>query len=265
MTIKTFGFAKAASTAMALALFAGLGMPSSAKADEAHAKTTLKAMSDYLAAQEAISFGYDTNLEVVTADHQKLAFASSGFVDLKRPDKIRATRDGGFANVEMIFDGKTLTLLGKGLNAYAQAEIPGDIEHLTTELREKFQKPMPGADLLGSNVYDVLMDGVTDVKDLGSGVIGGTECDHFAFRADEIDWQIWIAQGSAPYPCRYVITSREVDQGPQYSVQVRDWKVGGDVAADDFAFNNTTDAKKVDPSDLSDIDELPAQFAPKGN
>ena len=74
-----------------------------------------------------------------------------------------------------------------------------------------------------------------------------------------------VAQGPAPYPCRYVITSREVDQGPQYSVQVRDWKTGADVAADDFAFNNTTDAKKVEASDLTDIDELPAQFAPKGN
>ena len=32
---------------------------------------------------------------------------------------------GGFANVEMIFDGKTLTLLGKDANLYTQAEVPG--------------------------------------------------------------------------------------------------------------------------------------------
>jgi hypothetical protein len=257
--------AEAAMSATALVLLVGLGAPITAQADEAHAKTMLKAMSDYLAAQQVISFGYDTNLEVVTKDRQKLLFASSGTAALSRPDKIRATREGGFASVEMIFDGTTLTLLGKNANLYAQAEVPGDLDHLVDELRDKFHRPVPGADLLTSNVYDVLMDGVTDVKDLGSGVIGGAECDHLAFRAKEVDWQIWIAQGASPYPCRYVITSKEVDQGPQYSVQVRDWNVGSEVAADDFAFKNTTDAKKVDATELTDTDELPDQFSPGGN
>ncbi len=142
--------------------------------------------------------------------------------------------------------------------------MPSVMQPLIDELRDKFHRPVPGADLLMSNVYDVLMDGVTDVKDLGSGVIGGSECDHLAFRAKEVDWQIWIAQGAAPYPCRYVITARDVDQGPQYSVQVRDWKTGSDVAADDFSFNNATNAKQVEAKDLGDIDELPEQFSPGG-
>ena len=58
------------------------------------------------------------------------------------------------------------------------------------------------------------MADVIDVKDLGSGVIGGVECDHLAFRTKEVDWQIWIAQGNRPYPCRYVITSSKVAQAP---------------------------------------------------
>ena len=45
-------------------------------------------MSDYLAAQKAISFKYDTNLEVVTKEHQKLLLASSGKMEVGRPDKI---------------------------------------------------------------------------------------------------------------------------------------------------------------------------------
>jgi hypothetical protein len=254
---------KAAASASVLVLALGLGA-SNANADEAEAKALVKAMSDYLAAQQTIAFGFDTSLEVVTKDHQKILFASSGTADLARPDKIRATRAGGFANVELIFDGKALTLLGKDANLYTQAEVPGTIDQLIDTLRDKFHRPVPGADLLMSNVYDVLMDGVTDAKDLGSGVIGGTECDHLAFRGKEVDWQIWIAQGAAPYPCRYVITSRDVDQGPQYSVQIRDWKTGSEVAADDFAFKNDTNAKKVDAKELMDTDELPSQYTPGG-
>jgi hypothetical protein len=249
----------------ALALMLGLGgARSGASADEADARNLFKAMSDYMAAQKAIAFQYDTNLEVVTQDKQKLALASSGTLTLNRPDKIRITRTGGFADVEFLFDGKTLTLLGKTANLYGQLEVPGTLDHLIDELRDKHGKPVPGADLLLSNINDQLMATVVDVKDLGSGVIGGVECDHLAFRTKEVDWQIWIAQGSRPYPCRYVITSTTVEQAPQYSLTIRDWKTGDEVGAEDFSFKNATSAKKMDLADLPNMDELPQIFAVGG-
>src|SRR5215510_4761785 len=113
-TIRTWGAALAMTTMATLP---------AARADEAQAKELFKAMSDYMAAQKAISFDYDANLEVVTKEGQKLGLASSGTVILNRPDKIRTTRAGGFMNVEMVFDGKTLSLLGKDANAYYQTEV----------------------------------------------------------------------------------------------------------------------------------------------
>jgi hypothetical protein len=257
---KWTGVSATAISVMALAFMVGLGTPSGARADEANAKNLLKAMSDYLAAQKAISFEYDTNYEVVTKDKQKLALASSGTITLNRPDKIHATRSGGFADIELLFDGKTLTLLGKNANLYTQIDVPGTVDHLIDELREKYKRPLPGADLLLSNVYDQLMPDVVDAKDLGSGVIGGVECDHLAFRTPEVDWQIWIAQGDRPYPCRFVITTKLVASEPQYSVQVRDWKTGEEVASDDFGFKNPANAKKIDLKDLPDIGDLPKHF-----
>jgi len=234
-----------------------------ARADEAQAKELFKAMSDYMAAQQVISFEFDTSLEIIATDGQKLALASSGSVTLNRPDKIRATRAGGFANVEMVFDGKTVSLLNKEANLYTQAEIPGTIDHLVDELRDKFNRPVPGADLLMSNVYDQLMPLVTGVKDLGSGVIRGVECDHLAFRTTDVDWQIWIAQGDRPYPCRYVVTTKTVEGWPQYTVDVRSWKTGAEVATADFAFKAPAGARKQEAGELPDIDELPAIWAKK--
>ena len=92
---------------------------------EAGAKALLKAMTEYVAAQKAISFDYDVSLEVVTRDDQKLTLAASGNVELARPDKVRASRSGGFADIETVFDGKTLTILGKNMNIYTQVAIPG--------------------------------------------------------------------------------------------------------------------------------------------
>ena len=95
-------------------------------------------------------------------------------------------------------------------------------------------------------------------------MIGGVECDHLAARTEEVDWQIWIAQGDRPYPCRYVVTSRMITGAPQYSVDIRDWKAGDQVTASDFNFGNTTNAKQVDLKALPDMDELPGVFAVGG-
>jgi len=250
----------AAALALVLCLYAPIG----ALADEADARALVKAMSDYMASQKVISFAYDASLEVVTVDHQKLALASSGTVALNRPDKLRATRAGGFADIEMIFDGKTLTLLGKNTNLYAQIDIPGSIDHLIDELHNTYDRPLPAADLLMTNVDEELMSGVVDVKDLSSGVIGGEECDYLAFRTEEVDWQIWIAQGDRPFPCRYIITSKKVADGPQYSIQFRDWKTGDEVAAEDFSFKNPTSAKQIDLKDIAEMSDLPENFTPGG-
>ena len=230
--------------------------------DSAEAKKLLKAMSDYLAAQTAISFDYNGTLEIVTNDEQELALESSGTVLLNRPDKIRTERSGGFVDFETLFDGKTLTLLGKNAKKYAQLDVPGTIEHLIDELRDKYDRPLPAADLLTSNAYAVLMEDVYDSKDLGSGVINGKECDFLAFRKDEVDFQVWIAQGDKPYPCKFVVTSRRVTGGPAYGVEFRNWKTGVDVAADDFMFKNTIGAEKIEVKELQDkMGDLPPNFS----
>jgi hypothetical protein len=111
-------------------------------------------------------------------------------------------------------------------------------------------------------VNDALMPDVVGVKDLGSGVVGGVECDSLAFRSTEVDWQIWIAHGDKPYPCRYVITSKDVAGSPQYTVQTSNWKTGDAVAVTDFTFKNTTNATQVDLEALTGAGEIPEHFSP---
>lgn len=249
-------------SAAALALIFIAGMPA-AKADEAQARALFKTMSDYLAKQQMISFDLDTTLEVVSKDQQKVAFASSGEITLSRPDKLRGTRHGGFANVEFVFDGKTMSLLGKDIKLFLQIDVPGTIDNLVDVLRTQYQRPVPAADLLSANVYEAIMPYVTDVKDLGSGVIRGVECDHFAFRTPDVDLQIWITQGEHPYPRRYTLSSSKITGSPQYTVDVTNWKTGKAVTPVDFAFKAPSDARRLAPGDKLDIDDLPDFYKPK--
>ncbi len=237
------------------AFLAGLVPAGGAFADDA--KALLKAMSDYMAKQKDFSFTYESTVEAVTPDFQKLQFVSSGSANVSRPDKIHVTRTGGFANVDVTFDGKTLTVYGKNLDAYAQIEAKGTLDELRDRLADAGVET-PGGDLLGSNVYDTLIADVTDAKHIASAYVDGVECEYLAFRTPDTDWQIWIQTGDTPIPRRYVITSKHVVQAPQYSFQLKDFKSGAEAGAASFTFDKPASAKQVDLSALELVDELPA-------
>ena len=118
--------------------------------------------------------------------------------------------------------------------------------------------------MLISDPYNALMPEVNDAKDLGSGVIHGVECDHLAFRTKEVDWQIWIAQGARPYPCRYVITSKKVTGYPQYTLDTWGWKTGAEVASDSFKLEIPAGVKNLPPDEVRELNDIPSLFTAKG-
>ena len=227
-------------------------------AEEADARAIFKSMSDFLVAQKTLSFDYDATLEIVTEDMEKVGFASSGALTASRPSNVRVTRTGGFADVEMVYDGTTLSVYGKNLDAFARVPSEGTIDELIDTLRFDFELEVPAADLLSSDPYGIMMSNVTTGQDLGSGVIRGKVCDHLAFRTADVDWQLWVAQGDKPFPCRFTITSRMTVLAPSYSIEFSGWKSGDDVAADDFQLETGADAKEVAMTDLEGLDEVPA-------
>lgn len=239
----------------AVAVSAALWSAGVAQADEAFARATFQAMSDYLGSQAAFAFDYDSTLDVVTDDNQKLSLASSGTVSLERPGNLHATRDGGFASVALAYDGQVMTVVNADANVFATVEVAGSVDDLIDTLRKTYGQPLPAADLLGSDVASALLPLFAEEKDLGAGVIGGVTCDHFAFRTAEVDLQVWIAQGDKPYPCRYVITDTQTTGWPEYRIDVRNWRTGEGVA-DSLAFEVPANATQVDLTAVPDVNEL---------
>src|SRR5882757_988092 len=108
----------------------------------------LKAMADYLAGQKSLSGKFDSDIEVITPELQKIQFTSSGELKMSRPDKLRIRRTGGYADVELVFDGKTVSLYGNNAKAYAQADMVGTFDQLVEGIQAKTGGAMPGTDLL---------------------------------------------------------------------------------------------------------------------
>ena len=229
----------------------------SARADDA--AMVLKAMTDYIAAQKSISATFDSDVEVVTPELEKIQFASSGKFQLSRPDKLRISRTGGYADVQLVYDGKTVSIYGNNAKAYAQADLAGTIDQLVDLIQVKSGAAMPGMDLLLSNAYDEMMSNVILGMHVGQGVIDGVECEHLAFRGADTDWQIWIESGARPVPRKYVITSKTIAGAPQYTLRIKGWNTDAVADADAFVFKPPADAMKasLDSDIMVEFDELP--------
>jgi hypothetical protein len=227
--------------------------------DEHDAAKILKAMSDYTSTQKSISATFDSDIEVITPELQKIQFTSSGQMKLDRPDKLRIRRTGGYADVELVFDGKTLSLYGNNAKSYVQTDAAGSVDQIIDTLQAHTGAAMPGTDLLLTHSYDELMADVIDSEHVGQGVVDGVECEHLAFRGVDADWQIWIEKGARPVPRKYVITSKTLAGAPQYTLRIKDWKTDPIADADAFVFKPPADATKVslDSDVMMEFDELP--------
>lgn len=206
----------------------------------------LAVMSETLKGMSTLSADYDADHEIINLAGQKIQYSASGSIALDRAKGFSMTRKGPFADAEVIFDGKTISLYGKALNVYAQLDSPGpSVEDATEEFRAATGLDAPGADLLASDPYAVLTEGVTEGVVVGSAFVGGIACDHLAFRTDTVDWQIWISKGEKPLPLKYVITTKWVTGAPEYSLRLTNWNTGG-IDPAQFAFTPPADARKVE-------------------
>ena len=64
-------------------------------AQAADAKTILKSMSDYVSSPKNIELTFDTDIEIITPQLEKIQFTNSGDLLLSRPDKLQAHRVAG--------------------------------------------------------------------------------------------------------------------------------------------------------------------------
>jgi len=236
-----------------------------AQGQKGDAKSILRATADYVSSQQTIELKFDSDIEVVTPQLEKIQFTNSGEVLLSRPDKLRAHRVGGYADVELIFDGKVASVYGKNLNAYAQFEVPGTVDHLIEALRAGHGVALPGADFLLSRPYEVLVADVMEAKHIGRGVVDGVEVEHLAFRNFDTDWQLWVDVGDKPVPRKLVITSKTLNGAPQYTFRIKSWKTGFTPARNAFEFSPPAGAEQIDANDLIELDELPPEAPVGGN
>jgi hypothetical protein len=66
---------------------------------------------------------------------------------LSRPDKLRVRRTGGYADVELVYDGKTISIYGNNAKSCVQADLPGTVDQMIDALQERSGVGLPGTEL----------------------------------------------------------------------------------------------------------------------
>lgn len=166
---------------------------------------------------------------------------------ISKPDKLWLQSAGDRSNTTMWKDKTLFTLLDGNDNIYVQLDAPGTIEQTVDMIYEKYGISTPLADMLSSDIYEVLMGRVKTCSYLGLHHAGEAVCHHIAATQDDIDWQIWIDQGAEPIIHKIVIVYKQLPGSPRYSAVLAEHTKLDTVPDATFTFQPPPGVEKIQP------------------
>jgi len=235
-------------------MLASHGSIAGAQADTSKIDTSavnaLVRMGTYLRTLNTFQVSAVVTTEDVNDDGMKLQSTSNVSLLAQRPNRLFADITNDRQPRQLYYDGKTFTLWAPKLKFYAQVPAPSTIIALVDTLDTKFELDVPFVDLFRWGTSDSSIKDIDEAIDVGPAMVQGITCQHYAFRQDGLDWQIWIQKGAYPLPHKIVLTTTTDDARPQHE-SVYTWNLAPSFNDKAFAFTVPADAKKITLADVN--------------
>lgn len=215
-----------------------------APAIDPKATGALRQMGAYLRTLKQFGIQGEGTRDEVLANGQKVQFGGTLNYLVRTPNAFRADIRTDRKQRQWIYDGKTLTIFAPRMNYYATVAAPSTISATLDSARWRYRFDMPLADLFFWGTSRDGMKDITEAKYIGPAYIDGVDVDQYAFRQEDVDWQIWVERGNKPLPRKLVITTKTVPQEPQYSVVLK-WDLAPTFDSTTFAFTPPPEAKRI--------------------
>ncbi|MGL4543306.1 MAG: DUF2092 domain-containing protein [Polymorphobacter sp.] len=202
----------------------------------------LDRMAAYLRTLKEFEVTVYSTTEDVLDSGQKIMTNNQVRYVMQAPNKLHAMVSGDKIKRHYYFDGKTFTVRNNQNDFYAQVPFTGTITQLLSEV-EKYGVDLPLQDLFRWG------DPATTSKPTEGIVVGDSrvvdwETDHYAFRQEGVDFQVWVEKGDKPLPRKLVINNLEDETQPQY-VAVMNWNLSPKIDAAEFTFTPGPDSKRI--------------------
>lgn len=211
----------------------------------------LKKMSDKISQAKTIRFQARSMVPMKGPGGIWINLYGDSRVVMEDHDKLFAETRGDFAPYDFYFNGKTITAYAPDKNLYAERAAPATIDELIRQAYKEDGKSFPYADLLVSEPYAVLTEGLTGALYVGQSTFrplsgaGSIKTDHLVFSNKGVEWQIWI-DAVDNLPRLVVATYLDGSNEPSYTAEFGEWKIDDPADVSIFAFQNTTNAAKVE-------------------
>lgn len=233
---------------LAVVAIVGLTISQSLFADAAideQADSLMRKMSRTLQEASTLAFSAETTVDEVLVSGQKLQRGALVSALVKRPSRVLAIRDGDMGVRKFSYDGRTITVFDPGLGLFATAEVPGSIDDALAHLREKYDLILPLGDLIQGGFYEEIRPRVTSGRYLGRHRVGRTPCHHLAYTMPNVDWQIWMEEGTT-LPRKIVITYKTLPGSPQFTAVIGEWQLSEPLPDEAFRMEIPDDASRIE-------------------
>ena len=217
-----------------------------AKEQDPEARAILMEMAEFISMAPVFSMTLRSSYDAIQEDGQYIEFGEKRHILLQRPDRLRveSERSDGERGL-VLFDGKKITGFKADDNVFAQIEKPGTVDDTLVYLVRDLQFTLPLARMLHSGFAQQLNKMITAISFVEEDFLFDVVTDHLAIRSEDVDMQLWIAQGDEPLPRRIVLTYKNAPGQPQFRGDFTDWSLAPKIAADSFTFTPPADAEKI--------------------
>ena len=164
-------------------------------------------MGAYLRTLKAFQVVAKQERDDVLVDGQKVENDNTAELLVRRPNGLYLTSTSDRKSRIFFYDGKTFTVYLPRMNMYASAAAPPTIGQLDDALEAKYGIELPLRDLFVWGTDAAKTAAITSARDIGPASVDGTTCEHYAFRQEGLDWQIWIQLGDYPLPRKMILTT----------------------------------------------------------
>jgi hypothetical protein len=205
----------------------------------------LQEMSDFLSSAE--SFGF-TAREVIdeVEDGRRIQYSNSRSMLVRRPNRIAAAAHGDLVNRSFWYDGRSFTLLDREFNTYLPVPAPDTISDLFDAIAEQLEVVVPLGEMVSGDAYQAVTPLIQEATYLGLHQVGGIACHHLGFSQEDLDWQLWVEDGSTPVPRKIVIVYKQEEGIPQYATVISEWNFSIQTPDEVFQFTPPEGARKLD-------------------
>jgi hypothetical protein len=214
------------------------------------AMEALNKMGAYLRSLKTFQVDSEGTNDDVLEDGQIVTDTKTNTLLSVKPNLLRAELKSDDKDVFLFYDGKNFTVYGKGMNYYATVPAPATTAQLVDKVYNDYDVEIPLIDLFKWGTDNSAIRKITSAFDVGPSTVQGITCEHYAFRQEGLDWQIWIQLGDYPLPRKFVIRTLTDDARPQHTANLV-WNLAPSYNEAAFAFDPPAGALRIPLKDIN--------------